>query len=361
MLTDKTYVIRDTGRLGVRDVRRWGSRVTHGVPRLATGSLATRSLARMATVPWAAPLINASIAGSATIVGGALIYLLPPPDARQTSFVLSLAAGVMFTVSVFDLYLPVAKTSLYSFLLATFALFAGMGVTALLSRAQLPEPEQLLALLWGGGVAADGPGAHGGGASSPRLRGGDGAPLSVAEGGAAAAAAAAEPPPPPLKTAAAANWRLGLVLFLTLTAHNMPEGMAVGVSTVKSRELGLALVVGIFLHNIFEGVVIAVPLLAATGNKLLALGLTAASGLSEPLGAAVGVLLLRGVAGTGRGATALALTLNFVLCAVGGVMLQVCRCELLPSACRMGEPRVVATGFLAGAALIFVSIFFLPA
>jgi ZIP family zinc transporter len=310
------------------------------------------------TVEWLAPLINATIAGSATCLGGALIFFIPTPE-RHIAFTLSLAAGVMVTVSIFDLYLPVARTSFFSFVLATGALLAGAGFTALISRMEMPEPERLLVLLWGGGVAVDGVGGGGGavGASSPRLRG-EG-PLSSAEGGsegapAAAVAAAAEAPPRDAK-----SWRLGMLLFLILTLHNLPEGMAVGVSTVKSRELGLALVVGIFLHNIFEGVVIAVPLLAATGDKWLALSLTAASGLSEPLGAAVGVLLLRGVAGK-AGAAALAMTLNVVLCGVGGVMLQVCRNELLPSACRVGEPRVVAAGFLAGALLIGVSIYCLP-
>ena len=140
-------------------------------------------MSTLTAVPWLAPLVNAAIAGSATCLGGALIFLLPAPTPRQISFVLSLAAGVMVTVSIFDLYLPVARASLYAFVLATGALFAGAGVTALISRLDMPEPEQLLALLWGGGVAADGPplALHGGGATSPRLRG-DGA---AAEGGAA--------------------------------------------------------------------------------------------------------------------------------------------------------------------------------
>jgi ZIP family zinc transporter len=309
----------------------------------------------MSSVPWLQPLINATIAGSATCLGGALIFILPRPSDRIISFVLSLAAGVMTTVSVFDLWLPVARASFLSFLLASCAVLAGMGLTALVSRLQVPEPENLLLLLWGGGVAA--PAGALAGAASPRLRGaGEGSPLSAAEGG-----LEGPPPPPPPPQKPAENWRLGMLLFLILTAHNLPEGMAVGVSTVKSRELGLALVVGIFIHNVFEGVVIAVPLLAATGNKWLALGITAVSGLSEPLGAAVGVLLLRGVASSARSAATLAMILNVILCGVGGVMLQVCRSELLPSANRAGEPRDVAAGFLAGAALIGVSIFFLPA
>ena len=336
-----------------------------------------------AVVPWIQPLINATIAGSATALGGVLVLLcMPRPTDATISFTLSLAAGVMVTVSLVDLYLPIARQSLLSCLLATAALLGGAALTALLMRIQVPEPEQLMLVLLGGGVAppplpplavggsggGSSSGASSGGATSPRLpgagsaggatcasseglEGGGGGGGSGVEAGGGAGARAAR--------AKQQQWRLGLLLFIILTLHNAPEGMAVGVSTVKSRELGLALVVGIFLHNIFEGVVIAVPILAATGNKWLALGITAVSGLSEPLGAGVGVLLLRGVAGR-AGAAALEQTLNVILCGVGGVMLQVSRLELLPNACRLGEPKSVMLGFLCGAGLIGLGIVFLP-
>ena len=119
----------------------------------------------------------------------------------------------------------------------------------------------------------------------------------------------------------ARSWRLGMLLALVLTVHNLPEGLAVGVSALKSKELGLLLATAIFLHNVAEGVVIAVPLLAATGNRWLALGITAASGMTEPLGAAIGVLVLRGLSN----GDSFEYYLNVVLCAVGGVMLEVSR------------------------------------
>ena len=71
------------------------------------------------------------------------------------------------------------------------------------------------------------------------------------------------------------------------------------------------------------------------------------------------MLLLRGVAGE-RGAAALEALLNFALCAVGGVMLQISRAELLPQARRLGDAPLVARGFVLGGALLAASLWFLP-
>jgi zinc transporter, ZIP family len=49
----------------------------------------------------------------------------------------------------------------------------------------------------------------------------------------------------------------------------------------------------IALHNIPEGVIVAAPVFAATGSRLAALGLAAASGMSEPVGAAAALFLAR--------------------------------------------------------------------
>ena len=53
--------------------------------------------------------------------------------------------------------------------------------------------------------------------------------------------------------------RVGLVTAVSLTAHNMPEGMAVAFSTMDSESLGLKLAIAIALHNIPEGLAIGAP------------------------------------------------------------------------------------------------------
>jgi zinc transporter ZupT len=365
-------------------------------------------------VDWTRPIAYAAVAGSATALGGALVLCFRGQPSNTTiSFTLSFAAGVMMVVSVVDLWWPIASQGFLPFLGATFSILAGMVCTSYLSRLRIPEPEELLQIILAGGLEAGGGSSS---SSSSSSSSGSGRPsrdsiegpgcaeheingsISASSSPTAAGSGAAEassskeavallvdssssqataslgepgcasgaPSPSTLPSltpgaldAKARSWRLGMLLALVLTVHNLPEGLAVGVSALKSKELGLALASAIFLHNVAEGVVIAVPLLAATGNRWLALGITAASGVSEPLGAALGVLLLRGVS-AGSGET-LELLINLVLCAVGGVMLQVSRSELLPQARRVGDGGTVTAGFLVGGALIGASLLLLQA
>ena len=76
------------------------------------------------------------------------------------------------------------------------------------------------------------------------------------------------------------------------------------------------------VHNIPEGVIVAAPIYAATGSRWKALGAAAASGLSEPVGAAAALLLVKPWLNEAR--------LQYMLAAVGGIMTAVCVVELLP-------------------------------
>ena len=62
--------------------------------------------------------------------------------------------------------------------------------------------------------------------------------------------------------------RVGLVTAVSLTAHNMPEGMAVAFSTMDSESLGLKLTIAIALHNIPEGLAIGAPFTYFTRTKV---------------------------------------------------------------------------------------------
>jgi len=312
------------------------------------------------------PLLQSFAAGLATTVGGLVVYALPkgstvPP--RLVSASLAFAAGVMVAVSVLDLWLPVAATAPVA---ATLYALAGAGLCHVLSQLPLPGFDAALARL----AASQQTQAHARGASA-----GSGALMAGADVE-SAASSELQPAPPaddgsPAKSRAPASssqpadglpsrdpraLRLGAVMCAVLSLHNLPEGMVVMVAGSKSAELGLVVAVAIFAHNIAEGFSVAIPVMAGTGDRRLALAMTAASGLSEPLGALLGYVLLR--AFRLGDAIPLETLLNASLCAVGGVMAVISATELLPEALRAarGDTRFVAQAAAAGAGVITLSL-----
>jgi ZIP family zinc transporter len=150
------------------------------------------------------------------------------------------------------------------------------------------------------------------------------------------------------------SWRVAVLLFVSLLAHNFPEGFAVAATSVHSPKLGVTTAIAIAFHNIPEGIAIAVPCLAARPDApWLAFGLASLSGLAEPLGAAVALLVLRG----GASGTTAALDIDSVLSFVAGVMVTVALNELFPEARRHSADGKgpLWLGTLAGAVVMLVS------
>lgn len=128
-----------------------------------------------------------------------------------------------------------------------------------------------------------------------------------------------------------------------MTLHNLPEGFAVAFSAFT--DIAPVMVLAIGLHNIPEGLICAAPLYAATGSKWQALGIATASGLSEPLGALLALLVFKPFV------KSLA-ALDYVLAATGGIMLAVCVLELWPEGRRCGRDGRLLAGMLLGAAVM---------
>jgi len=86
--------------------------------------------------------------------------------------------------------------------------------------------------------------------------------------------------------------RTGILAALAVAIHNFPEGLATFVGTLADPTVGATLAVAIAIHNIPEGICVAVPIYIATGSRLRAFAWAFMSGLSEPVGALIGWMLV---------------------------------------------------------------------
>lgn len=136
-----------------------------------------------------------------------------------------------------------------------------------------------------------------------------------------------------------AGGRSNALLLSSLTLHNIPEGMAVGLSfALAGDEAGLyqaaALAIGIGIQNLPEGAAIALPLHQSGLSRRASFARGALSGAVEPLfGVAVMV-----AAGFVRG------LMPYLLSFAAGAMLCAVITELLPRA----EGKWGTAGFFGG-------------
>jgi len=146
--------------------------------------------------------------------------------------------------------------------------------------------------------------------------------------------------------------RLVLMSINTAAAialHNFPEGLATFVATLSDPTVGLVLAMAIAIHNIPEGLCVAMPVYYATGSRLKAFTWALLSGISEPIAAFFGWLIL---------ANRFTDTLYGVLFGiVAGMMVIISVRELLPTAHRYDpEDSVVTYMFIAGMIIMSLSL-----
>ncbi len=140
------------------------------------------------------------------------------------------------------------------------------------------------------------------------------------------------------------------MLALAVTIHNFPEGMAVGVALAGaltsdfSMAGAIALSLGIAIQNVPEGAIISMPLRAAGNSRWKSFMIGSLSGIVEPLGGAL-VLLLASVATS---------TMPYMLPFAAGAMLYVVIEELVPEASQGEHSNLSTIGFAIGFALMMV-------
>lgn len=133
------------------------------------------------------------------------------------------------------------------------------------------------------------------------------------------------------------------LFVLAITLHNLPEGMAIGVSfTNGDLNVGLPLTSAIAIQDIPEGLAVALALRATGLSSLKAALVAIGSGLMEPIGAVIGLGISSGFA--------LAYPVSMGLAA--GAMIFVVSHEVIPETHRNGHQTSATLGLMGGFAVM---------
>ena len=142
------------------------------------------------------------------------------------------------------------------------------------------------------------------------------------------------------------------MLTLAVTLHNLPEGMAVGVALAGaltdevclSMSGAIALSAGIAIQNFPEGAIVSMPLLNEGNSKMRAFLIGTLSGIVEPVGAIMTLML----------AAYVTPILPYLLAFSAGAMIYVVVEELIPEASEGSHSNLGTIGFALGFALMMV-------
>ncbi|CAO3586602.1 unnamed protein product [Absidia cylindrospora] len=89
-------------------------------------------------------------------------------------------------------------------------------------------------------------------------------------------------------------WSIGIQTAIAICVHKFPEGLVMFISSQASSSLGLSVAAAMSIHNLTEGVMMALPIYYATGSSTSAFFYASfMGGLSQPLGALIGLLAFR--------------------------------------------------------------------
>ena len=142
--------------------------------------------------------------------------------------------------------------------------------------------------------------------------------------------------------------RTGVFIALAIGIHNFPEGLATFVVALQNPTIAIPIVIAIAIHNIPEGIAVSVPIYYATGSKKKAFIYSFLSGLSEPIGAIVGWLVLMPIMNE--------IVFGMVFASVAGIMVFISLDELLPAAREYGEHHLSIYGLIAGMMVMAISL-----
>ena len=133
-------------------------------------------------------------------------------------------------------------------------------------------------------------------------------------------------------------------MFLAVTLHNIPEGLAVGVvvssmlSGNTNQHAMYALAIGIAIQNFPEGTIISMPLKENGYSKLKAFLYGFFSGIVEPIAAVIGLFLAMQIQGI----------MPWALAFAAGCMIYVVAEEMIPEMTSEGHDHYGVWSFILG-------------
>lgn len=145
--------------------------------------------------------------------------------------------------------------------------------------------------------------------------------------------------------------RAGLLTAIAIAVHNFPEGLGTFLVTSQDVTIGISVALAIALHNIPEGIAVALPIYHATGKKRMAIWYSFWTGMTEPLGALIGLALLHWFLPQ--------VFVGFFMAAVVGIMIYISFDTLLPLSHEYGDWHYAIAGVMSGIIVIWASLLLL--
>jgi len=131
----------------------------------------------------------------------------------------------------------------------------------------------------------------------------------------------------------------GILIFIAMFIHSIPEGIAIGVGFATGNfHFGLIMAIAIGVHNIPEGIAVSLPLKKDGASTVKCAWASILTSLPQPIMAAPAALL------GWLFAPVLGIGLGFA----GGAMIYLVMAEMLPEAIEEGGKSLAAWGVMLG-------------
>ena len=258
---------------------------------------------------WQIPLLLTLLAGLATIIGGFITFFVNKNNLKMLSLGLGFSAGVMIFVSLTEIlhsaqdllkgYFPTNYTWV-----VFFGFIAGVLISKLIDTFVPDHVEEDL----GEGCDSECKRTH-------RIK------------------------------------RAGIMTAIAIAVHNFPEGLGTFLVSSQDLTLGISVALAIALHNIPEGIAVALPIYHSTGKKRMAIWYSFWTGMTEPLGALIGLALLYWFLPQ--------MYIGLFMAAVVGIMIYIAFDTLLPLSHEYGDWHYAITGIMSGIIVIWASLLLL--